>query len=337
LGLDPPARYHGHGPPGHDGSPALDDPLNPIPASDRPPAPGVDAAAPGEPAPPESHPPAAAADPATAPPTPPGAPGLREQVGATRDSIRRLVGAHVELAKAELGDIADAAKRAAALVGIAVAAGIVAGLLIVVGMPLFLGEAIFGSMGWGILLGLLLLAALALAAAVAALRPGVQASIGRPFILGLVVGVIVGVVLGLDLTNRAWSTLADQVAGTIDPSYRPLLVAVGGLAAVGAVLGLIAGGVLGGGGGAVAGLVGGAIAGVLLGFLTAFAPGRRVGAAIGVAAGLITWISLLGAGVARGGFDTDAIKDRFWPARTIEATKETIEWARERMPLSRKS
>ena len=280
--------------------------------------------------PPESAPPAFD-------PPGPGAPGLREQVGATRDSTRRLVGAHVELAKAEFEDIADAAKRAAALVGIAIGAGIVAGLLIVVGMPLFLGEAIFGSMGWGILLGLLLLAALALAAAVAALRPGVQTSIGRPFAIGLLVGVVVGVVLGLNFTNQAWSALADQIAGSVDPAYRPLLVAVGALAVIGAVLGLIAGGVVGGGGGAAAGLVGGAIVGVLLGFLSAFAPGRRVGAAIGVAAGLITWISLLGAGVARGGFDTDAIKDRFWPARTIEATKETIEWARERMPLSRKS
>ena len=46
---------------------------------------------------------------------------------------------------------------------------------------------------------------------------------------------------------------------------------------------------------------------------------------------------MLGIGVARGGFDTDALKGRFWPARTIEATKETIEWARERMPLSRRS
>ncbi len=79
------------------------------------------------------------------------------------------------------------------------------------------------------------------------------------------------------------------------------------------------------------------LAGIFLGFLTAFAPGLRVGAAIGVAAGLITWTVGMGVGIARGEFDTEALKDRFWPARTIEATKETIEWARERMPLSRRS
>ena len=84
-------------------------------------------------------------------------------------------------------------------------------------------------------------------------------------------------------------------------------------------------------------LIGGAVLGVALGALTAAAPGPRVGAAIGVAAGLIAWIGLMGASLAGGGFDTDKLKDRFWPSRTIEVTKETIEWARERMPLVRRS
>jgi hypothetical protein len=249
-----------------------------------------------------------------------------------------MVGAHIELAKAEFADIADVAKRAAALVGIAVGAGLAAALLLTVGLPLFLGEAIFGSMGWGILLGLLLLAALAVAAVVAALRPGVQAPIGRPFAVGLLIGIVVGVVLGLDLTNRGWTSLGEAILPTVDPAYRPLLVAVAVLAIVGAVVGAVLA-VMGGAGagGAVGAFVAGAFAGVLLGFLTAFAAGPRVGAAIGVAAGLITWMSLMGVGIARGGFDTDAFKDRFWPAKTIGATKETIEWARERMPLSRRS
>jgi len=45
----------------------------------------------------------------------------------------------------------------------------------------------------------------------------------------------------------------------------------------------------------------------------------------------------MGASLAGGGFDTDKLKDRFLPNRTIEITKETIEWARERMPLKRPS
>ena len=246
-----------------------------------------------------------------------------------------MVGAHIELAKAEFADIADAVKRAAVYVGIAAAAGFVMGLLVIIGLPLFLGEALFGSMGWGILLGVLSLAAVAMAAGILAMRPAVGASVGRPFLLALVIGVVVGVVLGLDLTNRAWSTVADTVVPGADPSWRPLAVAVASLAIVGAILGLAGGALSGAGGGAaIAGLVGGALGGVFLGFLTAFAAGPRIGAAIGVAAGLIVWMGLMGGSLARGGFDGEAMKNRFIPSRTIATAKETIEWARNRVPGS---
>ena len=90
-------------------------------------------------------------------------------------------------------------------------------------------------------------------------------------------------------------------------------------------------------GGSIGTMIGSALLGAAVGLLTAAAPGPRVGAAVGVAIGLIAWISLMGAALAGGGFDTDKLKERFWPARTIEVTKETIEWARERMPLMRRS
>jgi len=270
-------------------------------------------------------------------PRPEPVPGLFEQLGFTREAAKRLVGAHVELAKAEAGDIADAVKRALILAGIAIAAALFAGLLIGVGTPLWLGDWIFGSMGWGILLGLLLLAAVAVVAITLALRPAVDARVGPSFLVAAVVGIIVGVIFGLDLTNRGWTLLADNVAGNLAADSRPLVVAVIVLAVVGGVIGLVMGLVRGLGGGAIGTLVAGAISGVLLGFLTAAAPGPRVGAAIGVAVGLIAWIALMGAAAARGGFETDKLKDRFWPARTIEVTKETIEWARERMPLMRRS
>ena len=41
--------------------------------------------------------------------------------------------------------------------------------------------------------------------------------------------------------------------------------------------------------------------------------------------------------LGRGGFDTDRLKAQYWPEQTIRVTKETIEWARERMPLMRRS
>lgn len=272
---------------------------------------------------------------ATPAPPPPKAPGLFEQMGQTKGSAQRLVGAHIDLAKAEFSEIVDAAKQAAVFAGIAIGAGLVAGLLLVVGLPLFLGEALFGSMGWGILLGILLLMAIATAAVVAGLRPGVQAPIGRPLLVAAVIGILVGIVFGLSLTNRGWSALGDAIAPGLAADSRPLVVALATLAIVGAVLGLIGGMLSGAGGkGAMGGLVGGALAGVLLGFLTAYAAGPRVGAAIGLAAGLIAWIALMGGGVARGGFDGDAIKRRFWPDRTIDTAKETIEWARSRAPGS---
>jgi len=265
------------------------------------------------------------------------APGLFEQVGATRDSAKRLVDAHVELAKAEFEDISDAVKRALALGGVAIGAAIFAALLLGIGLPLFFGEWIFGSMGWGILLGVLLLLALAVVAVILALSPAVDGHIGRSFVLAAVIGIVVGVIFGLDVTNRGWTLLADNVAGNLAADSRPLVLAVATLAIVGAVIGLVMGLAGGMGGGAIGSAIAGAVAGVALGFLTAAAPGPRVGAAIGVAVGLIAWIGLMGASLAGGGFDTDKLKERFWPSRTIEVTKETIEWARERMPLMRKS
>jgi len=248
-----------------------------------------------------------------------------------------MVGAHVELAKAEFGDIADAIKRAAILIGVAIGAAIFAAMLVAIGTPLFLGEWLFGSIGWGIPLGLLLMLAIAVASGVKALDTSRSWGIGRTLLLAALIGIVVGVVLGLDLTNRAWTAVGDAVAGNLDASYRPLVVAAASLAVVGGVLGLIGGAARAGVGAGIGGLVGGAIGGALIGVLTAIATGPRVGAAIGVAVGLIVWVGLMGTDIARHGVDTEELKHRFTPERTIEVTKETIEWARERMPLTRKS
>jgi len=265
------------------------------------------------------------------------APGLGEQIGSTRDAAKRLFSAHVDLAKAEAADIGDAVKRAAAFAGVAIGAAIFAALVVGVGVPLWLGEWIFGSIGWGILLGILALAAVALAAVILALGPSVNGRIGRSFVIGIAVAIIIGAVFGLDLTNRGWTLVADNVVPAWAPDSRPLFVAMIALGVIGGVIGLVVGLASGMGAGSLGSLVAGGIAGVALGALTAAAPGPRVGAAIGVAAGLIAWIGLMGASLAAGGFDTDRLKDRFWPSRTIEVTKETIEWARERMPLKRPS
>jgi hypothetical protein len=336
----------------------------------------------------------------------PDPPGLREQIGATKDSAKRLFDAHLELARAEFEEIGDAIKRAAILGGVAIAALLVAGLLATVGTPLFLGEWIFGSIGWGLLHGLLLLVAIAAAAALAAL--GTETSrIGRSFLIAAVIGLIVGVVLGLDLSNRAWSAAGDALVPAVTLGTRPLVAALVILPAVGGLiigllsllrsLGLEAAGsdrpsvgarvsvglptaayvawlvafayayttgvlmpdwrifAAAGAGFVVtevvlvivgrwrpgfdllSGLTTGVVIGLVLAFLTAIAFGRRVGAAMGVTVGLIAWPTLMAADFAARGIDTNALKERFIPRQTIDMTKETMEWARARMPLSRKS
>ena len=270
-------------------------------------------------------------------PTPaPEPPGLREQLGRTIAAVKQLVGAHIELAKAELGDVMEEVQRVAVLAGIAIGALILVGLLLTVGLMLFLGEAIFGSIGWGILHGTLLLAGVAIACALIAL--GVDAPrIGRSLSVAIVLGVVVGVVLGLGVTNRAWTALGDAVAGNISADIRPLVVAAGTLGLIGAVIGLVAGARGGGGRGAIAGLILGAVVGVGLGALTAIALGPRLGAAVGVTVALTAWLALMGLDVMRRGIDVEALKNRFIPKQTVETTKETIEWVRAQTPLGRKS
>ena len=332
--------------------------------------------------------------------------GIARADRGDQDSAKRLFDAHIELAKAEFEEIGDAIKRAAILGGVAIAALIVAGLLATVGTPLFLGEWIFGSIGWGLLHGLLLLVAIAATAALAAV--GTESSrIGRSFLVAAVIGIVVGVVLGLDLTNRAWSAAGDALVPAVAVGSRPLVAALVSLPVVGGVvIGLLSllrslgqdgvgsdrpsvgarvsvglptaayvgwlvafsysytTGVLmpdwrlfAAAGAAIvvteivfvvvgrwrpgfdllSGLTTGVVLGLALAFLTAIAFGRRVGAAMGVTVGLIAWPTLMAADFAARGIDVDALKDRFIPKRTIDMTKETIEWARARTPLSRKS
>lgn len=259
--------------------------------------------------------------------------GLRAQIANVVAAARRLVTAHVELAKAEAGEILGEVGRAAAYGGIAAAFLLLAGLVISIGGLLFLGDWLFGSIGWGAVLGSLLLVDAAVVLLLAALRGNGERQ-GRAFAIAAILGIVVGVVLGLDLTNRGWSSAADAVLQTVDVATRPLLMALATLGIIGAILGLVAGARSGS---AVGGLIGGALAGLVLGAITATAVGPRVGAAFGVLTWLVAWPVLAGIDVARTGIDTDALKARFWPETTIEMTKETIEWVRQRTPLGPRS
>ncbi len=277
-------------------------------------------------------------EPKNTPPTPrPGGarkppPSLRAQIGATRDALRGLVLAHIDLAKAELSAVAGQIARVALLAAIAIVVMVLAALLAILGTSLFLAEWLLGSMGWGVLHGVL--AFIGIAAAATLLAVGVPIErVGRALLVAVVVGLLAGVTLGLDLPNRLYAAVGESVGLAVDPAFRPLVVGliVGGL--VGFVLGL--GAVVSMtayGAGRFVALAGSIVAGTVLGALSAITHGPQIGAALGIAVGWLTWIAVMGVDVARAGIDVEALRTRFYPTQTIETSKETVEWLKKRMP-----
>jgi hypothetical protein len=256
-----------------------------------------------------------------------------------RDAARRLVESHVELAKAELQDIArEVAKLAGAGLFALGCLGITATLLVIGGI-LFLDEWLFGSIGWGLVHGPLLLIAIGMMVMLAAL--GIRASrLFLSFLGGIALGIVAGIIFGLDLPHDAWTALADAVLPGVEEGVRPLVMAVLASAIVFAVVGLIVGARMGGGGAAVGGLLVGAVLGVLFGAYTAIDYSQEVAAAIGVKAWLSFWILFMLIAAARWASDErnlEALKNRVYPHVTIDTTKETLEWAKQQNPLGRKS
>jgi MFS family permease len=242
------------------------------------------------------------------------------------------VEAHVELARAEFEEIGDEVKRVAALGGLAVGILVFLGFLFPIGLLLFLGEWLFGSIGWGVLLFTELGVAVALTAVVVAL--GVTGSrIGSAIVIAVLIAAVLGIVLGLALTNDGWTRLGASVFPNVESGFRPLGTAMAFSAAVVGIIGLFLGARAGGLGGAIGGLIGGAIFGVLIGALSAVRFGPGPGVALGIAVGGVVWIALIARTLMDVGVDTEKLKARFWPSQTIDTAKETIEWVRERTPL----
>ncbi len=244
-----------------------------------------------------------------------------------------LVRAHVELGRAEIDEIKGEIGRAAGLGAVAVACLILLAFFLPIGLLLFFGEWIFGSMGWGIAYGTELLVTVALLMILLAVRiPG----LARDFLGALLIGMAVAIVFGLNLPHALWQAIGDAV-GAGDPAWRPLLVAVLVVGGIGGLLGLVAATRSGGTGSrglqpAVAGFVGGFVAGALFGAITAIAYHTQGAAAVGLFIGLAAWPALMGARVARQGIDGEALKARFYPKTTIDTALETIEWAKEQRP-----
>jgi hypothetical protein len=243
----------------------------------------------------------------------------------------RLVMAHIDLAKAEASAIGGEIARVAALVGIAIAVVLFAVILAVIGTSLFLGEWLLGSIGWGVLHGLLLFIAIAIACTIAAL--GVSgARIGQAFVAGVIVTVIVGVGLALALPNQAYRSIGESLLPNVEPGVRPLLVGMVLIGILGLLVGLVVAVRASGAAFRGGSIVGGALAGAILGAISALVTGVQVGAAIGITTGYIVWILLMGVDIASRGIDVEDLKARFYPKETIETSKETLAWLQSKLP-----
>jgi hypothetical protein len=198
-----------------------------------------------------------------------------------------------------------------------------------VGTALFLGEVIFGSIGWGILHGSLVAAAGAVIVVLAALRVG-GGHLARTLVGAILLGAAVGVVLGLAWPRAVYDALGVALVPGVDAAIRPLVVGAALWAIIGGVAGLVAGMRAGGGGRTWGGLLGGAILGVLVGAFTSIDFPVQVGGALGLTVTLIAWPAL--AALALRDHDWEALKRRFVPQASIDAAKETKTFVETRLP-----
>lgn len=260
-----------------------------------------------------------------------GSTGIFGQIGRVRGSAMGLLRSHIALLRAEIGDIVNQLKSMAALVGVALVFALLTGTLLYVGGFLFLGEWLFGSMGWGLAHGVLF--------GVAMIAVMVLGIVGAPmsrsaiaFVLAVLVTIGVALMAGL---NIGYDT-ADYVAGQLAPPFDSAgIVALIGGEVIGAVVLMLLLMLVGGMGGALGGLILGLVLGGFLGWLLAGAPWTwppAIGFAITV--GLIVW-PLLAVLLSWRAIDLEARFSRLYPRRSIETAEETKAWLEEQWQTRR--
>jgi hypothetical protein len=266
---------------------------------------------------------------ASAPPPPQG---LRSSIRSTRDAGLRLAIAHYDLAKAEASQIGGEVGKVAAFVGVAIVAVLFVAIFAVVGTSLFLGEWILGSLGWGVLHGILLLTAIAVACGLLAVGVRPRRIFGA-LVVGAIIGLIIGVLMALQLPNQAYASIGQNVLPNVEPGVRPLVVGAAIFGVIGLVVGIIvAARSTATTGTRVAALISAVVVGLLIGAISATTLGSQVGAGIGIAVGYVAWIFLMALDVSRTGIDVEAFKARFYPTQSIETGKETLAWLQSKMP-----
>ena len=258
-------------------------------------------------------------------PTQPGQTSLLDQFQRTRESFMALLSAHIDLLKAELNDILGEVRILATQAGILLGIALMTAILLYVGGFLFLGEWLFGSMGWGlahgVLFGIGMIVALALAIVGSKARYSILA-----FLVALVIAVIVAVLCGINVAYNAAASAAPNFGG---PLGAPGVVALIGGAIVGALLFGVLLAFAAGARGAIGGVVLGLILGAIAGWIIAGAPWTwppAVGFAITI--GLIAW-PVLNVIFAFPSLDPAARFAKLKPAQSIDAANETRAWLEE--------
>ena len=210
----------------------------------------------------------------------------------------------------------------ATLAGVILVLGLLMASMLYVGGFLFLGEWLFGSIGWGLAHGLLFALAL-----IVVLGLGIVGAPWRLVTISSLLAVVLTVGLALLLGSNVLYETANYFAQQLAPPFNsPASVAlITGAVLVGLLL-AIAGWRAGGAGGAFGGLLAGAFLGLILGWLIggiAWEWPPAVGFAITL--GLILW-PVLHLGMAWPRLDLEEHFGRLKPRQSIEAASETKEW-----------
>lgn len=258
------------------------------------------------------------------PPQPPR-PGVREQLGRARGAFGGLISAHIGLLKAEIGVIAREAGIIAGLGLGLLALGLLLVTLLYTGTWLFLGEWLFGSLGWGVLHGALFTIALMVPIGLK-LVGGTVRDWAIAFGIAVILTILVSLLFASNVVRSAAVAAATQLQSgmAVEPGILAILAGlVAGVVVVGVLMLLL---------GVrigrpipmlVLGLVLGAIIGAILGFVTFDTSGAI---AVALTIGLITWIGLSGALAFRRGIDPKRRFGRLQPRESMKAAKDTRDW-----------
>lgn len=259
------------------------------------------------------------------------APGLGAQFGRTRAAFVGLFQAHVDLLKAEIAEILSQLKLITAQAGCALVILMMTGTLLYVGGFLFVGEWLFGSIGWGLAHGVLFGVAMAVILGMAIIGATRGAALGSLF-LAVLVTVGLALLCGSNAAYNAARDIATRMAFPLDSTVSVALLAG---AVIGAIVFALMLARLAGRTGFIGGLVLGTILGMPIAWLIAAAPWTwppAVGFAI--ALGLILW-PILYVVLALPGLDPAERFAKLAPRQSIEAAKETRAWLEEQWQTRR--